>query len=238
MRLTRERGVSATGQRAGRPRPRSRRAQPQRSIQDAARAGKRPNAQSHGKNGALYGHAPADSVRLHETVPRPRPCSAARSFLRTQIPARLRAAAARGLPAHERPRHHEVPRLHRRRRSRRHDHGDGRARARAHVPQGRVHGDAPGGVPHFTQKPLWSKGMTRDSSSRSGGSIPSGGFLFSRDGRRAGTPASSRNSSRRSPRPSSTSSARSGAGAGCLRIRRRRAAPYSGRGRVVDGANT
>ena len=27
---------------------------------------------------------------------------------------------------------------------------------------------------HFTQ-PLWSKGMTRDSSSRSGGSIPSGG---------------------------------------------------------------
>ena len=176
MRRRRERGVSKVpGQRGGPPRPRSRRAQPQRSVRDRHARRQCPNAKQNGKNGALYGHAPADSVRLHETVPRPRPCSAARSFLRTQIPARLRAAAARGLPARERPRHHEVPRLHRRRRGRRHDHGDGRARARAHVLQGGLHRDAPASVLHFTQ-PLWSKGMTRDSSSRSGGSIPSGGF--------------------------------------------------------------
>ena len=145
-------------------------------YETATRAGSAQTPSKNGKNGALHGHAPADSVRLHETVPRPRPCSAARSFLRSQIPARLRAAAARGLPARERPRHHEVPRLHRRRRGRRHDHGDGRARARAHVLQGGLHRDAPASVLHFTQ-PLWSKGMTRDSSSRSGGSIPSGGFL-------------------------------------------------------------
>ena len=177
MWLTRERGVrKCKGLRAGPPRPRSRRAQPQRSLRDRHARRQRPNAQQHGKNGFLHGDAPADPVRLHEAVPRPRPSYSARSFSRPQVPARLRAKSAHGLPARERQRYKEVPRLHRRRRYQWNDHGDGRARARAHVPQGRVHGDAPGGVPHFRQKPLWSKGMTRDSSSRSGGSIPSGGF--------------------------------------------------------------
>ena len=152
----------------------------------------RSKRQPHGLKCALHCDAPADSVRLHETVPRPRPCSAARSFLRTMNPAATRALPRqRGLPARERPRHHEVPRLHRRRRGRRHDHGDGRARARAHVLQGGLHRDAPASVLHFTQ-PLWSKGMTRDSSSRSGGSIPSGGSVLARRASREGTRASSR----------------------------------------------
>ena len=42
-------------------------------YETATRAGKHPKAQSHGKNGALHGDAPADPVRLHEAVPRPRP---------------------------------------------------------------------------------------------------------------------------------------------------------------------
>ena len=153
---------------------------PSAPYETAARAGSAPNAQQHGKNGALHGHAPADPARLHEAVPRRRPSYNARSFLRTQVPARLRPSTARGLPARGRPRRHDVPRLRRRRRYQWNDHGDGRARARAHVPQGGVRRDAPLSVLHFRQKPLWSKGMTRGSSSRSGGSIPSGGFSFSR----------------------------------------------------------
>ena len=42
-------------------------------YETATRAGKHPKAQSHEKNGALHGDAPADPVRLHEAVPRPRP---------------------------------------------------------------------------------------------------------------------------------------------------------------------
>ena len=171
------------GSRAGPPGPRSRRAQPRRSIQDATRAG---SAQT-----------PSNMDKMARyTAARPQIQSDFMKQSRGRVPrapaSQIATVGTRATPCPTRPRTARACAARPSRRSATPSPSTismerSRRRTRAAACTRSTRSPAPRRArrcPHFT-RPLWSKGMTRDSSSRSGGSIPSGGFLLSRDGRRA-----------------------------------------------------
>ena len=169
--------------RVGPPRPRSRRAQPRRSIQDAAHAG---SAQTPGKMEKMARYTAtrpqiqSDFMKQSAAASLPRRAPIFMDAGTRATPCRPRPRTARACAAPPSRRSAPPsPSTISMERSRR--------RTRAAACTRSTRSPAPRRArrcPHFT-RPLWSKGMTRDSSSRSGGSIPSGGFLLSRDGRRA-----------------------------------------------------
>ena len=190
------------GSRAGPPGPRSRRAQPRRSIQDAAHAG---SAQTPGKMEKMARYTAtrpqiqSDFMKQSAaaSLPRRAPIFMDAGTRATPCRPRPRTARACAAPPSRRsapPSPSTISMERSRRRT--------RAGACTRSTGWRAWRRSRQRLTNFTQRPLWSKGMTRGSSSRSGGSIPSGGSPFlARRAPRAGTRASSRSSSRRRPAP-------------------------------------